>query len=93
MPKEKTECDKCGKCCESMFLWLGKRKPNDDYINWLNLHEGVKVVYECDAWGVRIPVRCSKLSKDGLCTIYKSLKRPVCCDQYNCWTPLFWPKP
>ena len=92
MDENQIACKKCGKCCETMFLWLGKEKPQDSYIEFLELHIGVKVEQQCDAWGVRIPIKCSKLTEEGLCAIWDSPDRLQCCDDYKCWEP-FWPKP
>ena len=67
-----------GACCESIAI--GLKSIDQDNIDWLNLHEGVKATKQ----EIRFEVKCSEL-KDGLCNIHDT--RPQICRKYQVGSP------
>lgn len=91
---KKLSCNQCGKCCKYILLWL-PRKADKDYLKWLGYHENMRIVIFKSGINkgfkaIRVESKCSKLTADNKCSIYK--RRPDACKDYNCWSGLY-PQP
>lgn len=80
------ECDTCdGFCCKYFIMPLKLHpKIKDDYIKWLELHHGVKVIYHKGKDIVKIPIKCKYLLSDGKCKIFNTEERPKMCNAGGC---------
>jgi len=74
-------CDECkGECCRKLAFCIESPKNVIDFqdMKWYLYHEGTIVYIDNEGdWMVQVPVKCSKLDKDGRCTIYKD-RPPIC---------------
>lgn len=74
-------CSECrGECCKKLAFQVEKPRTKEDFedMKWYLYHEGVLVYIDnCGDWMVQVPVKCTKLDKDGRCTIYKD-RPPIC---------------
>ena len=74
-------CDECkGKCCKTLAVQLETPTTYDDYedIFWYLYHKpGIVFIDMKDRWWIEFPVKCSKLDKNGRCSIYAT-RPPVC---------------
>lgn len=81
---QETLCDRCtALCCKYITLEIDKptSKRNHDDIRWYILHEGITLLIEKGRWLIKVPTPCSKLDKQGHCTIYE--ERPKTCREYS----------
>lgn len=77
------ECRKCGDCC--LFVLIPVHDPSAltrDIMHYLQLH-GISVERYKGRLHYHLNISCSKLSPDGLCTIYED--RPECCRRGECF--------
>jgi len=74
-------CDDCnGSCCRKLVVEIDTPRNKDDFedIKWYLYHPGVSIYIDMnDKWNVQFNSQCSKLDKDGRCSIYE--KRPPVC--------------
>lgn len=81
---EDTDCPERIDCCTTV-RW---RISEDDYTDrrfrdWWMLHEGARIYEEDGAYYIQWPMRCTKVSEDGLrCMDYEN--RPELCRRYVC---------
>lgn len=62
-------------CCRYIELPLARSLTADEE-NWVNLHPGVFMKTPAT---VRIEIKCSALTEDGLCSLYGTEARPAMC--------------
>ena len=74
-------CDECGgECCKKLAFHVEAPATRNDFedMKWYLYHEGAIVYIDNEGdWMVQVQIRCSKLDKNGRCTIYE--KRPPIC--------------
>jgi Fe-S-cluster containining protein len=74
-------CLECrGECCKKLAFNIEAPKNIIDFqdIKWYLYHEGVIVYIDNEGdWMVQVPVKCTKLGKNGRCTIYED-RPPIC---------------
>ncbi len=74
-------CEECGgECCRKIAFHIETPKNVIDFedVKWYLYHEGILVYIDNEEdWMVQVPIKCTKLDKDGKCTIYN--KRPPIC--------------
>lgn len=74
-------CEECeGECCKKLAFHVEARLKKEDFedLKWYLYHEGVIVYIDNEGdWMVQVPIKCTKLDKNGRCTIYD--KRPPIC--------------
>ena len=74
-------CFECGgECCKKLAFNIDAPKTKSDFedIKWFLFHENTIVYIDNEGdWLVQVPARCTKLDKNGRCTIYE--KRPPIC--------------
>ena len=70
-------CQKCGKCCEHITLYIGEIKDLE-FIKWVEAH-GIKIK---DGF-IDFPIVCKNLDPTSKkCMIYNN--RPTICQKYLC---------
>jgi len=78
-------CEECkGLCCTHMAVPIDTPETFEDYKNiyWYLYHERCSVYVGLDGiWYLQMELRCKKLDKDRMCTIYN--KRPPLCRDYG----------
>ncbi len=77
-------CPEREECCTTVRWRISKEDYHDRvFREWWLLHEGARMVQEDEAYYIQWPMRCSKVSEDGLqCLDYEN--RPVNCRLYTC---------
>lgn len=80
--KREGKCDSCqrpglagGDCCRAIVLELAVPLTDDD-VKWLEYHPGFRAV---TSTRVRIETACSKLTDEGLCSVFGTEERPLMC--------------
>lgn len=77
-------CEECkGACCREVSVEMDAPKSIEDWdlIRWMVAHENVAVFMDHEGdWLVEFKTKCSKLSSENRCTIYKV--RPKLCSDY-----------
>jgi len=78
------ECPERSECCTTVQWRITEREFHDEvFREWWLLHEGARIFKYNGAYYIQWPMRCSKVSEDGLrCTDYEN--RAVNCRLYTC---------
>ncbi len=83
-PCLEVNCTEREDCCTTVRWRIDERDYQDRvFREWWMLHEGARIYEEDGAYFIQWPMRCGKVSEDGLrCTDYDN--RPVNCRLYIC---------
>ncbi len=75
-------CSARGKCCSFLRLQVPPEyKSNPDIHNWVGLH-GIKLLDIDGGVFAMLPIPCTALTEDGLCSLYGTPERPELCSHW-----------